>query len=68
VPIPSGSTHTSQGARILSRFAHEICGCGEDWKMADYACRSGGVDPRQVGSEEVILGLPAASIRRWPPR
>ena len=24
-------THTAQGKRILSRFVHEICGCGELW-------------------------------------
>ena len=29
-------THTKQGAAILARFAHEICGCGEDWNMHDY--------------------------------
>jgi len=50
-------THTRQGARILSRFAHEICGCGEDWKMADYASEAVASIRRQVGSEEVILGL-----------
>ncbi|MEO5700775.1 MAG: glutamine-hydrolyzing GMP synthase, partial [Casimicrobiaceae bacterium] len=29
-------THTRQGAAILARFAHEICGCGHDWNMRDY--------------------------------
>ncbi|MEP7276760.1 MAG: glutamine-hydrolyzing GMP synthase, partial [Betaproteobacteria bacterium] len=30
-------THTGQGAAMLARFAHDICGCGEDWNMRDYA-------------------------------
>src|SRR5678816_1215276 len=29
-------THTKQGAAILARFAHDICGCGHDWNMHDY--------------------------------
>src|SRR2546425_6413956 len=33
-------THTPQGRTILERFAHEICGCGEDWNMHDYAAEA----------------------------
>src|SRR4249920_1938711 len=29
-------THTKQGAAILARFAHDICGCAQDWNMANY--------------------------------
>ena len=29
-------THTHQGKAIISRFVHEICGCGTDWNMPDY--------------------------------
>src|SRR5512143_3309966 len=50
-------THTTQGAAVLARFAHDICGCGSDWNMADYAGEAIAAIRAQVGSEEVILGL-----------
>jgi GMP synthase (glutamine-hydrolysing) len=50
-------THTKQGAAMLSRFAHEICGCGEDWNMSDYVAEAVAAIRAQVGSEHVILGL-----------
>ncbi len=50
-------THTRQGARILQRFVHEICGCGSDWNMPDYAGEAVARIREQVGTEEVILGL-----------
>ncbi|OGA25450.1 MAG: glutamine-hydrolyzing GMP synthase, partial [Betaproteobacteria bacterium RIFCSPLOWO2_02_FULL_67_19] len=50
-------THTRQGARILQRFVHEICGCGSDWNMPDYAGEAVARIREQVGAEEVILGL-----------
>ncbi len=50
-------THTKQGAAILERFAHDICGCGHDWNMADYADEAVAAIRAQVGDEEVILGL-----------
>ena len=50
-------THTRQGAAILARFAHEICGCGQDWNMTDYADEAVAAIRAQVGSEQVILGL-----------
>ncbi len=50
-------THTKQGAAILERFAHDICGCGHDWNMADYAGEAVAAIRAQVGDEEVILGL-----------
>jgi len=50
-------THTKQGARILSRFVHEFCGCGNAWtpgKIIDDAiARVRG----QVGRGKVLLGL-----------
>ena len=51
-------THTKQGAAILARFAHDICGCGAGLEHA--RLRRPRRSPRiraQVGSEEVILGL-----------
>jgi GMP synthase (glutamine-hydrolysing) len=50
-------THTRQGAAILARFAHEICGCGEDWNMHDYVAEAVAGIRTQVGGEHVILGL-----------
>ena len=50
-------THTKQGAAILARFAHDICGCGHDWNMQDYRTEAIAAIRRQVGSDHVILGL-----------
>jgi GMP synthase (glutamine-hydrolysing) len=50
-------THTHQGRAILSRFVHDICGCGQDWNMPDYIAEAVEKIRAQVGSEEVILGL-----------
>jgi len=50
-------THTKQGASILARFAHEICGCGRDWNMADYVAEAVATIRAQVGRDEVVLGL-----------
>ena len=50
-------THTLQGKKILSRFAHEICGCGDDWNMPDYQTEAVAKIRAQVGADEVILGL-----------
>jgi GMP synthase (glutamine-hydrolysing) len=50
-------THTQQGRAILERFVHGICGCGTDWVMGDYIAEAVDAIQRQVGNEEVILGL-----------
>ncbi len=50
-------THTKQGAAILARFAHDICGCGDDWNMIDYVGEAIATIRAQVGHDEVILGL-----------
>ena len=50
-------THTKQGAAILARFAHDICGCAQDWNMRDYVAEAVAAIRAQVGTEEVILGL-----------
>ena len=50
-------THTRQGKALLARFVHEICGCGSDWNMPDYANEAVERIRAQVGSDEVILGL-----------
>ncbi|HMG58285.1 MAG TPA: glutamine-hydrolyzing GMP synthase [Burkholderiales bacterium] len=50
-------THTRQGAAILGRFVHEICGCRSDWNMPDYLGEAVEKIRREVGKEEVLLGL-----------
>ena len=50
-------THTHQGKAILSRFVHEICGCGQSWTMPHYIDEAVAQIRAQVGDEEVILGL-----------
>ncbi len=50
-------THTPQGKALLSRFVHDICGCGQDWNMPDYISEAVEKIRAQVGQEEVILGL-----------
>jgi len=50
-------THTKQGKTILARFAHQICGCGEDWNMHDYVDEAVASIRAKTGDDEVILGL-----------
>jgi GMP synthase (glutamine-hydrolysing) len=50
-------THTPQGASMLARFAHDICGCGRDWNMHDYAAEAIDAIRARVGNDEVLLGL-----------
>ncbi len=50
-------THTVQGTAILGRFVHEICGCKADWNMPDYVTEAVEAIRKQVGDDEVILGL-----------
>ncbi|RFA29990.1 GMP synthase (glutamine-hydrolyzing) [Alkalilimnicola ehrlichii] len=50
-------THTAQGARILSRFVHEICGCAGDWTAGNIIDDAIERVRQQVGEDEVLLGL-----------
>ncbi|PWV63441.1 glutamine-hydrolyzing GMP synthase [Plasticicumulans acidivorans] len=50
-------THTRQGARILSRFVLEICGCEALWNTGNIIEDSISNIRDQVGDDEVILGL-----------
>ncbi|GAC1322096.1 MAG: glutamine-hydrolyzing GMP synthase [Collimonas sp.] len=50
-------THTVQGEAILTRFVIDICGCTPDWNMPDYIAEAVESIRKQVGSDEVILGL-----------
>jgi GMP synthase (glutamine-hydrolysing) len=50
-------THTRQGRAILERFVLSICGARPDWVMHDHVEEAVQSIRRQVGDEEVILGL-----------
>jgi GMP synthase (glutamine-hydrolysing) len=50
-------THTRQGQRIVSRFVHEICGCGSDWNAGNIIGDSIARVRDQVGQGRVLLGL-----------
>jgi GMP synthase (glutamine-hydrolysing) len=50
-------THTTQGKAILERFVLRICGARPDWVMRDHIGEAVEAIRRQVGNEEVILGL-----------
>ena len=50
-------THTLQGASMLGRFVHEICGLGSDWTMPAYVDEAIGRIRSEVGDDEVLLGL-----------
>jgi len=50
-------THTTQGREILQRFVHDICGCPSLWTPGNIAESMIEAVRRQVGKDEVILGL-----------
>jgi GMP synthase (glutamine-hydrolysing) len=50
-------THTRQGQRIVERFVHSICGCGDLWTPDHIIESSIEQVRRQVGEHEVLLGL-----------
>lgn len=50
-------THTRQGARILNRFLHDICGCPSDWTPGNIIEDSMAQIRAQVGQDEVLLAL-----------
>jgi GMP synthase (glutamine-hydrolysing) len=50
-------THTVQGKALLERFVLGICKARPDWVMRDHIEEAVALIRRQVGNEEVILGL-----------
>ncbi|MBA2654912.1 MAG: glutamine-hydrolyzing GMP synthase [Gammaproteobacteria bacterium] len=50
-------THTRQGNRIISRFILDICGCQPLWNSENIINDSVDRIRRQVGNDEVVLGL-----------
>ncbi|HQQ63936.1 MAG TPA: glutamine-hydrolyzing GMP synthase, partial [Pseudomonadales bacterium] len=51
------TTHTQQGARIFSRFVHEICGCEPLWNAANIVEDAINTVRKKVGADKVLLGL-----------
>jgi GMP synthase (glutamine-hydrolysing) len=50
-------THTKQGQRILSRFVHEICGCGELWTPTHIIEDAVSTIRQRVKGDAVLLAL-----------
>ncbi|MEJ8837285.1 glutamine-hydrolyzing GMP synthase [Ramlibacter sp. AN1133] len=50
-------THTLQGRAMLERFVLGICKARPDWVMRDHIAEAVEAIRREVGDEEVILGL-----------
>ena len=50
-------THTTQGATILSRFVHDICGCDGLWTASNISADASNSVRALVGDETVLLGL-----------
>ena len=50
-------THTAAGKEILSRFVHDLCGCGRHWTPANIIDGMLGEVRARVADESVILGL-----------
>jgi len=50
-------THTTQGAAILQRFVHDICGCASLWTPGNIVESMMTSVRAQVGRDEVVLGL-----------
>lgn len=50
-------THSEFGKELLSRFAHDICACGNDWSASNIIQDAIATARQTVGDEHVILGL-----------
>lgn len=50
-------THTRQGADMLRRFVHEICGCEGLWTSGNIIEEMVAAVREQVGKDQVVLGL-----------
>lgn len=49
--------HTPDGAKLISNFTHQICGCRGEWTMAAFKDEAIQKIRNQVGSGRVICGL-----------
>lgn len=49
--------HTPQGAKVLSNFALNVCGCSPDWTPENFIEEQVAAIREQVGDGRVLLGL-----------
>ena len=49
--------HTQNGTAILRNFLFSVCGCSGDWQLASWIDETVEALKKQVGNEEVVLGL-----------
>lgn len=49
--------HTPDGAKLLKKFAYQICGCSNNWTMESYKETAIAQIKAQVGDQKVICGL-----------
>ena len=50
-------THSEHGAKLLSRFVHEVCECGSDWVASNIIQDCIASARAQVADGHVVLGL-----------
>ena len=50
-------SHTPDGAKLLSNFVREICGCKGDWSMKAFRAEKIAAIRAQVGKNRVICGV-----------
>lgn len=50
-------THTKQGAAIVGRFVHDICGCDGLWTASNISTDLSNKVREKVGQDSVLLGL-----------
>lgn len=50
-------THSEFGEQLLSRFAHDICGCADNWSASNIIDDAVATAKKKVGDDHVILGL-----------
>jgi GMP synthase (glutamine-hydrolysing) len=49
--------HTQHGDKILHNFLFAVCGCTGDWKLSSWVDETVEKLKKQVGGEQVVLGL-----------
>ncbi len=49
--------HTQFGQKMLENFLYEVCGCTQDWTMANIAQESIEAIKKQAGDKKVLLAL-----------
>lgn len=50
-------THTRQGERLIARFVHDVCGCGNNWTMDNIIDDAVKTVRANVGDDHVLVAL-----------